>query len=66
MVALNADVALFGAAVVRPARELARRDLCLPVRAPELVLEQLLAVEPVLDVRAAQDDACQCSTQRQA
>ena len=37
--------------------ELARLHLGFPVRAAELVLEQLDAVEPVLDVRASRHDA---------
>src|SRR5258708_2110938 len=48
---------LFGAAVVRTGVELAGGHLGFPVRAPELVLDDLPAVEPVLDVRSFGDDA---------
>src|SRR5262249_40360045 len=57
VIALQRDVALLRAAVVRVVDELARLDLGFPVRAPQLVLEQLEVVQPVLDVRAAREDA---------
>ena len=57
MVALDADIAPRHASVVRPHVKLAGAHLCFPVRAPELVFEQLLAVEPMLDVRTVGDDA---------
>src|SRR2546426_2891740 len=47
---LEADVPLGIAAVVRVRGELARLDARLPVRTAELVLNDLDAVEPVLDV----------------
>jgi hypothetical protein len=56
MVALQGEVALARQAVVRPHGELARLDLRLPVRTPELILQEFEAVEPVLDVRAPGDD----------
>src|SRR5260370_16254427 len=57
VIALEREVSAFGAAEVRPVLELAGLDPCFPVRAPELVLEELDAVQPVLDVGPARDDA---------
>src|SRR6185437_14890646 len=57
MVALDADVAAVCHAVLRPILELARRDAGIPIRTPELVLDDFLAVEPVLHMRAVDDDA---------
>src|SRR2546423_6437046 len=48
MVTLNAQVATTGFAIVWIGGKLARSNLLLPVRAAELVLEQLLAIQPVL------------------
>src|SRR6187549_2327166 len=58
MVALDGEVTLRGKPEVRELPELARRDLRLPVRARKLIFDDLPAVEPVLDVRAVDDDAC--------
>src|SRR5262245_45893240 len=57
VVALDAERARGREPEVREFPELARRDLRLPVRAAELVLDDFLPVEPVLDVRAVDDDA---------
>src|SRR5258708_38733062 len=57
MVALNADEASFCQAVVGIFRELARRDLGLPVGTAKVVFDHLLAVQPMLDVIAVDDDA---------
>ena len=56
MVALDPEVPAFRAAEVGIGRELARFHLGFPVRAPELVFEQLEAVQPVFDVCAAGDN----------
>src|SRR6266508_5094494 len=52
-VVLHADVPSPRARVVREILELALADSPLPVRGPQLVLDELHAVQPVLDVRAA-------------
>src|SRR2546429_5741196 len=52
LVFLQADVALGIAAVTRVRGELARLYLGLPIRAAQLILDHLHAVEPVLDVIA--------------
>src|SRR5215211_6819934 len=57
VVALDGEVAGLGPPVVGPVVELAGLHLRLPIRAPQFVLHDLLAVEPVLDVGAARDDA---------
>src|SRR4051812_42905743 len=57
MVTLDGEVAACRASIVRPYGELARLHFCFPVRAGRLVLEQLGAVEPMLHVRTARDDA---------
>ena len=57
MIALERDVSFLRASVVGVVRELARLDLRLPVGTPERVLEQLEVVQPVLDVRAVDDDS---------
>ena len=57
MIALDTDVASPGEPVVRVCRELARRYFRFPVRAPQLVGHDFLAVQPVLDVRIIDDDA---------
>src|SRR5207247_6668736 len=56
LVLLQADVALGVPAVTRVVCELARLDSRLPIRAPELVLDDLHAVEPVLRVIPVHDD----------
>src|ERR1700689_905686 len=56
VIALDADIAFSCEPVVRVFREFARRDFRFPVIIPELVFEDLLAVEPVLDMRALRDD----------
>src|SRR5450756_945510 len=56
MITLNRDVALRGGPVFRIRHELARLDFRLPIRASELVLEELLPVQPVLDGVALDDD----------
>src|SRR5262249_31618075 len=55
-VSLHADVAALGAAEFRPRVELRRCHFRFPVWAPELVLDHLDVVQPVLDVRAVGDD----------
>src|SRR5882672_584353 len=57
VIALHRDVSALRAAIVGPFVELARLDLGFPVGTSELVLEQLDAVQPVLDVSAVGDDA---------
>ena len=57
VVALQRDVSALGAAEIRIHRELAGLDFRFPIGAPELVLEQLETVQPVLDVRACGDNA---------
>src|ERR1700679_3563728 len=57
MIALNADVAFLGQSVVGLLRELARRDLGLPVGTAQVVFDDFLAVQPMLDVIAVDDDA---------
>src|SRR5215469_958943 len=57
VIALDADQAAGGHAVVRVGGEFAGRDLVLPVSALQLVVDDLVAVEPVLDMVAVQDDA---------
>ena len=57
LVLLQDDVAGFREAVVGPRLEFTVRDLCLPRVGPQLVLEQLLAVHPVLDVAPLDHDA---------
>src|SRR5688572_21638989 len=52
-VVLQGDVAAARAAVARHLPELAGGDALLPLRAAELVFQQLFAVEPVLHVVAA-------------
>src|SRR5512144_1246787 len=49
-VVLKADIAFACFTVVRHRRELALRDAVFPFGAAELVLEELVSVEPVLDV----------------
>src|SRR5215472_19218155 len=58
MVPLQTDMTLLRAAVLGPLRELACLHARLPIGAPELVLEKLETVQPMLDVRALGDDAC--------
>src|SRR6185503_18467602 len=57
VVALQGNMSLLRASVFRPNTELARLDFGLPIRTPQLVLEELEAVQPMLDVRALGDDA---------
>src|ERR1700722_18685243 len=57
MIALNADVAFLGQSVVGVLRELARRDLGLPVGTAQVVFDDFLAVQPMFDVIAVDDDA---------
>src|ERR1700733_7099902 len=57
MIALNADVAFLGQSVVGVLRELARRDLGLPVGTAEVIFDDFLAVQPMLDMIAIDDDA---------
>src|SRR5580700_10149531 len=57
MIALNADVAFLGQSVVGVLRELARRDLGLPVGTAEVIFDDFLAVQPMLDMIANDDDA---------
>ena len=57
MVALQREMAAPGTAEVRPLGKLAGFHLRFPVRAPELVLEQLRAIQPVFDVRPVRNDA---------
>src|SRR6185295_8822790 len=57
VIALQPDVAAPGASELRPRVELRRLDLGFPVAAPQLVLDHFDVVEPVLDVRAVDDDA---------
>src|ERR1700677_1623754 len=57
MIALNADVAFLGQSVVGVLRELARRDLGLPVGTAEVIFDDFLAVQPMLDMVAIDDDA---------
>src|SRR5262245_18215378 len=57
MVALDREVTLRGEPEVRKFAELACRDLRLPVGARELVLDDLLSIEPVFDALAVDDDA---------
>src|SRR5207237_2251386 len=52
---LEPDVSAPRARVTRVVLELARADALLPVRGPQLVLHHFHAVEPVLDVGAADD-----------
>src|SRR5258708_17640551 len=56
MIALNADESSFCQAIVGILRELARRDLGLPVGTAEVVFDDFLAVQPMLDVIAVDDD----------
>src|ERR1044071_5057458 len=56
-VVLQPDVALRVFPEARMRRELARRDLGIPVGTAEFILEELHAVEPVLDVVAVHDEA---------
>src|SRR5213593_3385099 len=56
VVALHRDVPAPGAAEVWPDGKLARLHLRFPVGAPEFVLQQLDAVQPVLDVRSICDN----------
>src|SRR5258708_2811356 len=56
-VVLECEVSGLVETVARHLRELARGDLPLPLGAPELVLEELHAVQPMLDVAAAHQDA---------
>src|ERR1043166_1800856 len=56
-VVLEPDVALRRLPVLGPLLELALVDPLGPIRAPQLVLQQLLPVEPVLDVVAPDHDA---------
>src|SRR5689334_11016008 len=51
VISLKREISTMGATVLRPVDELAVLDLGFPVRTPELVLEQLVSIEPVLDVR---------------
>ena len=55
-----------GAAELRPRLELGRLHFGFPVGAPELVLDQLDAVEPVLDVRSLARRCARCSSRRPA
>src|SRR5262252_882526 len=59
MIALDAEVALRRPAEIRVlvGRELARLDGGVPRRAADVVRRDLLAVEPMLDVRALRHDA---------
>ena len=54
---LQRDVPLRRPAVARPLPELARGDSLLPIAALEFVLDHFLAIQPVLDVVTADDDA---------
>src|SRR5215475_14550105 len=56
VIALNTDEPRRRQPVVRVLGELARRDTLLPVLAPELVLDDLHPVQPVLDVIALDDE----------
>src|SRR5438093_12921011 len=56
VVPLNANVAAPRPPVVPIRGKLARLDLRFPIGTPQLVLEQLLSVEPMLDVRASRHD----------
>src|SRR5512145_2424778 len=56
-VVLERDVAGARPSVPGPLRELGCRHLRLPRRGPQLVLDHLHAVEPVLDVRPVDDEA---------
>src|SRR5665647_1477412 len=56
VITLHREMSSLEPPVLRPRAELARRDFRLPIRAPELVLEQLEPIEPVLHVRTARDD----------
>src|SRR5215469_12891843 len=58
VIALDTDQAARGEPIVRVPGELARRHPLLPVVAPEIVLDDLDTVQPVLDVIAADDEAC--------
>ena len=50
-------MAALGAAELGPRLELGRRDFGFPVGAPQLVVDDLDAIEPMLDVRTPGDDA---------
>src|SRR2546426_8534636 len=54
---LQADVAAHRASVARVVLELARFHPLFPVVAPQLVLDDLHAVQPMLDVAAFDEDA---------
>src|SRR6185437_11912336 len=56
VISLNSNVSGPRKSVVRPRRELARLDLGFPVGALQIVLEQLLAVHPVLHMITLHDD----------
>jgi len=57
VIALDADVSLLRKAIMGILPELACRDARLPVVAAELVLDNLLPVQPMIDVRARHHDA---------
>src|SRR5579871_3180590 len=57
VVSLNADDAGSCQAEIGVAREFARGDPGFPVRAPQLVLDDLPAIEPMLDMRAVDDQS---------
>src|SRR5262245_44259510 len=57
VIALQPDVASLRAAELRPVFELGGLHLRFPIQTPELVLDDLDVVQPVLDVRALGNDA---------
>src|SRR5262249_35143484 len=57
VVLLEADVAFLGHAIAGPLAEFAFRDELFPGVTPELVLDDLLAIQPMPAVRTAHDDA---------
>src|SRR5579864_8026721 len=58
VIALDSDEAARREPIVRVLGKLARSDALLPVLAPEVVLDHLHAVQPVLDMIASHHEAC--------